>query len=244
MADSNFINLTFLQRAKKIYRVMPISRMIEMFAERQNVLTKPRLWDDPYENFIMRGRGRLADGQIVDYGMRDSLYGQCWTLCRESDAMWRIYSPQSSGVKIRTTIEKLFSSLCNIVPDQSRDVSCFIGKVKYLKREDIERYIENGLYLDGTGTGVVETLLIKRMAFSHEKEVRLIYWAEERDARSEIFQYQIDPHNLIEEVVFDSRLDANSFRIYRDHLRAINFNGTIVHSGLYRSPGPIITRVK
>lgn len=90
------------------------------------------LWDDPFENFILQGRGRTSNGRTVSFGMRESLFGQCWTLNWESDAMWRIYSPDKNGVKIRTTIKKLFESIYNAIPTGKRNVSCFIGKVEYL----------------------------------------------------------------------------------------------------------------
>jgi len=119
---------------------MPVYRLLEIFKQEQNTLLKPNLWDDPFENFILKGLGRLSNGMTVSLGMRDFLYGQCWTLHRESDAMWRIYSPDKNGVKVRTTIKKLFESLYNAIPSRLRDVSCFIGKVEYFKKEDIDTH--------------------------------------------------------------------------------------------------------
>ncbi|MHB8094103.1 MAG: DUF2971 domain-containing protein [Candidatus Aminicenantales bacterium] len=241
--DQGYLNLTVSEKSKRIYRVIPINRLIGIFVNGLNTITKPRLWNDPFENFIMRGKGKLRDGTVVDYGMKDSLFGQCWTLHRESDAMWRIYSPDSNGVKIRTTVRKLYNSLYNSIPSPKRDVSCFIGKVRYLNRRAIKRYLKTGLNIESTGAGIVETLLIKRIAFSHEKEIRLIYWAEDSEALSELFQYRIDPNYLIEEIVFDSRIDQNIFRIYKDHIKRLNFQGAIIHSSLYRPPENIITKI-
>ena len=237
----HFLNLAAQERDKNIYRVMPFLRLMELIRDRRNTLTKPCLWNDPFENFILQGKGLLRNGQIVRYGMRDSLYGQCWTLRRESDAMWRIYSNDSEGVKIRTTIRKLYSSLYEAANPSKRDVSCFIGKVVYLGREAIRSYLTRPINLESSGVGVVETLLVKRIAFSHEKEVRLIYWADENNATADLFRYRIDPYDLIEEVVFDSRLDVNSYRRHKEELRALRYEGRIVQSGLYKAPKNIFT---
>ena len=133
MGYRNYINISAEEKGKNIYRVIPVCWLLELFKTKKNTLLKPALWDDPFENFILKGLGRLSNGKTASLGMRDLLYGQCWTLRRESDAMWRIYSSDKNGVKIRTTIKKLFESLYNVMPSRSRDVSCFIGKVKYFR---------------------------------------------------------------------------------------------------------------
>jgi hypothetical protein len=243
MAYQNYLNLNSEEKNRKIYRVMPIHHLIEVFNNSQNTLSKPRLWDDPFENFILQSKAKLPDGQIVSFGMRDSFYGQCWTFQKESDAMWRIYSPDKNGVKIRTTIKKLFESLYNSVPQKRRDVSCFLGKVKYLTRLGIQRLLKRPISLESSGVGVADTLLIKRKAFSHEKEVRLIYWADENEAISEIYQYHVNPHLLIEQIVFDPRLNRHLYKVYKDYLRRLNYVGKIIQSSLYKAPENIFVKL-
>ena len=54
----------------------------------------------------------LVSGGIgLGIGFKENLYGQCWTKTRESDAMWRIYSPNKNGVRIMTTPRKLLTAL-------------------------------------------------------------------------------------------------------------------------------------
>jgi hypothetical protein len=111
-------NLIFLKEKdldKPIYRIFSFERLKQIFDEQQLTLVKPSLWDDPFENFILNSTGRLPDGRVFEIRFRNTFYGQCWSLTRESDAMWRIYSPDKNGVKVKTTIRKLFSSFFNIV---------------------------------------------------------------------------------------------------------------------------------
>jgi len=233
-----------MDRKKRIYRVIPFYRIIDMFEKKQNTLSKPRLWNDPFENFILKSKALMRDGKYIEFGMRDLFYGQCWTLHRESDAMWRIYSQDTNGVKITTTIRKLYESLFNVVSARRRDLSCFIGRVKYLSFKDIQNYLKNPINLESSGAGIVDTLLIKRKAFSHEKEIRLLYWADDNEAKSELYAYEIDPHDLIDEIVFDSRLNTHIYNIFHDYLKnKMKYEGKIIQSGLYKAPEQVFTKI-
>lgn len=243
MSYRNYLNISTAEKDFSIYRVMPIQRLIEMFLNKQNVLSKPKLWDDPFENFILQSRARLSDGNLVSFGMRDSLYGQCWTLQRESDAMWRIYSQDKNGVKIRTTIRKLYESIYSVIPSPKRDVACFIGKVIYHTQQAIQRRLNTPLSLESSGACIAETLLVKRKAFSHEKEIRLIYWADDPEAAPELFRYTIDPNLLIDQIVFDPRLDQRLYAVFKEYFLSLNFNGRIIQSGLYRAPANTFIRL-
>jgi hypothetical protein len=126
--NRNFLNIDEKQKDKSIFRVISIKKLFELFENKENVLVKPTLWDDPFENFIMNSTGELEDGQMFSIGFRDHFFGQCWTKTRESDAMWRIYSPDKKAVRIATTPRKLLRSLYD-TSDEYRDIHCYIGGV-------------------------------------------------------------------------------------------------------------------
>ena len=107
----HLIHLTEEDLDKPIYRIFSFKRLEEIFKEKKLTLAKPKKWDDPFENFILNSTGTLPDGREFQIGFRDNYYGQCWSLTVESDAMWRIYSPEKDGVKVKTTIRKLFQPL-------------------------------------------------------------------------------------------------------------------------------------
>lgn len=239
--ENNYLNLTIDDRHREVFRVFSFNFLLEMFKTRFNVLVKPCLWDDPFENVILNSRGRLHDGRTCSFGMRDSFYAQCWTLNRESDAMWRIYSPQKNGVKIRTTARKLFESLYDVTSPGTRNVSCFIGKVLYLSVDEIRNY--RRLELEGSGAGVAKTLLIKREAFAHENEVRLLYWHGRENPIEQQYKYELDPFTLIDEIVLDPRMGAAEATNKFDEIRRIGYQGVLFQSDLYRAPEGIFVDI-
>lgn len=120
------------------------------------MLVRPSKWEDPFENFILRA---------------DSVYGQCWTLQRSSDAMWRIYSPKVDAVRIRSTARRLLESL-NQIRGSSGHREAFIGRVRYLNNQRLMSYAKK---IQRQGPAVLaSTILVKCPAFKHEREVRLV----------------------------------------------------------------------
>ena len=111
MNKKNIINLRDEEVNKHVYRVMSLRRFYELFSNQENVLVRPSKWEDPFENFILNAQVRLSDGTIAKFGFRNDFYGQCWTKLTSSDALWRIYSPEKTGIRVRTTVENLFASL-------------------------------------------------------------------------------------------------------------------------------------
>ena len=49
----NYININREEQNKAIYRVFSVDRLLKLFEKKENVLVKPKLWDDPFENFMM-----------------------------------------------------------------------------------------------------------------------------------------------------------------------------------------------
>lgn len=89
-----------------------LKRFNELYYNKENVLVNPRKWDDPFENFMIENAKYLFKGGRI-HTTRDSdcCFGQCWTLTKESDAIWRIYAPNKDGVKVKSTIRILLRSL-------------------------------------------------------------------------------------------------------------------------------------
>jgi len=230
-----FLNLKESDLDRKIYRIISIKRLIELFETKENILVKPHKWEDPFENFILRSKVRLPTGEIIQYNYHDWLYGQCWTFHKASDAMWRIYSPNCDGIRIRTTVRKLFQSLYSSQKTLA-DAKCAIGKVLYLPEIRLKKYASE--IFDNYGIEVenlFKSLLVKRTAFKHENEVRLLYCElEEREQNNDIFSYKIDPHSLIEQLMLDPRLDQAKTKELKAYIKnKTKFTREIKRSLLY-----------
>lgn len=244
MNNDNLIFLTDEDLDRNIYRVFSFGRLKEIFESKQITLVKPKLWDDPFENFILNSTGVLPDGREFQIGFRDSFYGQCWSLTKESDAMWRIYSPDKNGIKVKTTIRKLFAPLFQVGGSHQKfngnvyNLSSFVGRVKYQGTKkliemlnDKER-MSNKIF-DQSGWGQASSFYFKRWAFRHENEVRIMF--NKHDGHeNDLFKYDVDPIKLIDEIVFDPRMKTEEYELRKQEIRSWNYQNNVIQSGLYK----------
>ena len=244
MLKKNYIELTEKQKNSYIYRTITFSRLVEMFETKQNTLLSPSLWDDPFENFILKAFFDW-NGEKVKFSIHDKCFGQSWSFKHESDAMWRIYSPDKSCVRIRTTVNKLAESLS--AKCKSHQISAFIGEVQYYpeKRLQIQAKKLASDIMNSTGINFAMTLLFKRNSFDHEKEVRLIYLGDQTDKFNRIYKYEVDPHQLITSIAIDPRATDQLVDVYKHYLRnKIGFKGSVIKSTLYEPPKELIYHLK
>lgn len=222
-----FLDIPFHKRSSYVYRVISINRLYELFATRQNVLVSPAKWEDPFENFILKSQ-RIS---------RHGWFGQCWTRHRASDAMWRIYSADKKGVRIRSTPALLLQTL-----GKSRGGQGFVGSVQYLPEKPLMRFARKALAAGNLDvvSNAARTLLVKRPAFRHEAEVRLLWYAA-RDAADGLLRSAVDPQALIDQIMIDPRLPAREYYRTRAEIRKkTGFSGQIMRSLIYAPPPQLL----
>ncbi|WP_197339873.1 DUF2971 domain-containing protein [Ralstonia solanacearum] len=225
----------------RIYRIFPISRFIQVLTTKTLTLVKPKKWDDPFENALLSATF-VVDGESTSFAAKESVYGQCWTLHRETDAMWRIYSHGKDGVRVTTTPRKLLTALKRHVGKQA-DVKCFIGKVQYANKSNLKGIFEKIDLMKPDGSGIAESLLYKRQEFSHEREMRLIYSGDDNKCESDIFSFGIDPNELFDRVLFDPRMDESLQDAYIDTLESLGCEVEVRRSTLYDPPENMQIRI-
>lgn len=225
-----------------IYRIFPRFRLLEMIKTNKNTLVKPRLWDDPFENAFLQSVGVTSGGEDVSLEvLRERWYGQCWTTDKDTDAMWRIYSQNKDGVRVKTTVRKIFSGLwCNFKPIDAAE-RCFMGKVEYLERASIEEKINSyKIEYFAKSKNTANTLLLKRNEFKHESEVRILYQDIQSGSGDVIYQYDFNFKSLIEEVTIDPRATSDELNMFSDYFSKIGVTAPVNQSGLYSfTPGKI-----
>lgn len=243
MKLQNLLNLKAIDVERPIYRIVPCNQFLQMLRDKKNGLVLPRKWrGDPFENFILEGVAVMKDGMKVRIGFRDSLYGQCWTLHKESDLMWRAYAPNKDGIKLESNIGSLFQSLYSTIREYC-DLSCFIGKVKYISRYRIGKVLKKVTLLDPSCISIAETLLIKRWAFSSEKEIRLIYFNHDKSFTEEVYQYNIDPNMVFIKAVLDPRMKDRDAEMWKTKFKSEGFYNKIIQSALYKPPQKIFINI-
>lgn len=234
-----YLNLSESEYDKYIYRIVCWKRFKELFDDQQNTLVKPKLWDDTFENFALKSTLKYPDGSEIQLDTHERLYGQCWTKSKASDAMWRIYSKDNEGIRIRTTVNKLLEGLDIANADAHMTMSC-IGKVEYKSESTIMDHANKIFTTDGRMTfgSLFRSLLIKRKAFKHENEIRLLHldWKHELP-KTDVYSYKINPHDLITQVMIDPRKSPSEFKTIEKRIRQeTGYKGDIKRSLLYKLP--------
>jgi len=189
--DANTLNLDL---NTPIYRIFQWDKFMDLMNNNRLCLVKPSLWDDPFENFLLKAKGIRENGETIEFdNIRNLLYGACWTLKDECDGLWRNYTNYECkkcslcdwrkrhggtnvSIKVKTTVGKLMSAFYDF-NNPFHSLSYWIGKVEYLSDQDIIGVLDKcgDRLLDDTGVNLIRTLLIKRKAFEYEQEVRVIF---------------------------------------------------------------------
>ena len=209
--DLNYLNLTDAELDKPIYRIMKEDHVIQFFKERRNVLSQVHNWKDKFENFQM-ALGGVLDGLRFEYDFKSDLVGQCWTRHALSEAMWGIYANDASlrYLRIRSTPRKLLTAFVKAHPKMPQD-TCFLGKVQYKTERGLKDFLGDGSQISVSAVRLARALLLKRNAFKHENEVRILYFGKAADCDDRgLYRYEIDPHDMVTQIMADpNRTRAN-----------------------------------
>ena len=229
-----------------IYRLYSPKYFRKVLNDRRLTLVKPTLWEDPFENALLRCRIRFPDGKNISLApLRERLYAQCWTVCVESDDLWRIYSPKMEGIKVESTVRCISRTLYK--RNHKAASRYFLGRVRYHSEQELRTWLGSpdgaqSLLFKPKKRGYAESLLVKREAFSHEQEVRMIYVEEElgRAKRKEFHQVRVEPNQFFKSVTLDPRLETKVYRQQEQKIRDWGYMGPIGQSLLYNFNTPII----
>ncbi|MGG2111788.1 hypothetical protein ABFY60_14885 [Lysinibacillus pakistanensis] len=149
----------------KIYRFISFETFIDMIMRQSLTFVHPSIWDDPYELFAINTKfketvgsadtvsSELAVETILHQIISNKLYCQSWTKVDESDALWRIYNHSNTSVRIEIDLND-------------------IKELENVEALDVE-YLDAPYEVKGKKS-YYDLLKIKRKAFSHEHEVRLV----------------------------------------------------------------------
>jgi hypothetical protein len=238
-----------------IYRIFPLWFLDEALRLRLLTLNSPSRWEDPYEIIGERISIIRNVADKLERTMPRTLpaaFAQCWSATKESDTLLRAYSrvvkdpyfarnlhPREEGVRVNSTPRKLINAL-RAGTRSFPDGSCYVGGVDYMSEAHVQRELANavGTYGPDVFTAPAnraKLLLLKRDAFQHEAEVRLIY-VEQRDVPPEpVFRVQFDPNEVFDDISFDPRLVEFERKEREAAVRAAGYTGSITVSRLYEN---------
>lgn len=157
-------------------------------------------------------------------------FGQCWSLHEQTDAMWRIYSPDKYGIKVRTTIGKLRKS---IKENTNSDGEVFLGQVEYKNQTEIKENLQ--IILNSTernNSDLAASFLFKCEEFKHEMEIRLLFVPKVNPVEDR-FEYDFNPFDVFDQIMFDPRLDDCVSDLFKQIFTMQGFDKTIKKSEPY-----------
>ena len=157
----------------RLYRNLRISNVLEVIKRKTIQFDEPTRWNDPFEKLFYQN--------VVNCGGRN-YYVVCLCFCYDAvqgeESMWNIHSNDTTPSTpdmyvVRGSFDML--NLCKSLAKANSDIEFYVAPVNYSKgRKEIlqakQRRVESGY------TAIYEfigDMLLKRKAFSYEKEIRL-----------------------------------------------------------------------
>jgi hypothetical protein len=117
-----------------------------------------------YENLVIQGvipNNYDLENFSVSKQFTKLYYINCWhSNVYESDAMWKLYSNDNKGVAVKSTVGSIIKSF------SETDLDLYIGRVQYIDYDDMD--------VELSPNTVFELPFLKRKAFEHEREVRIL----------------------------------------------------------------------
>lgn len=160
-----------------IYKYMSFERFIEMSEKQKLYLTRIDCWQDVFERFIITYLSRKMEMrlnfnhnqvELLCRAIVHSLYAQSWCSSSvESDAMWRIYSPNATGIRVKFRRDDIYHAI-DITNENIIQEPPFF--VEYTNQIPMNR----GATLGGLLKNITYGLKYKRLAFKHENEYRFV----------------------------------------------------------------------
>ena len=175
-------------------RYSDLTALIYLLSERKITLSNPASWDDTNDSYYLalyREKKSLK-----------SVLALCFTQAQETYHHWRVFAPGSDGVCIRFTRKDLLNAV------QGRS-GLHQKSVTYLKLGKIR----------GGSLAVEDLPFLKRFAFAHESEFRMIY--ESKTAREPKLDIPI-PLSSIDRITLSPWLHPALFPHVKKTLLSIN----------------------
>lgn len=218
-----FVNITQDEffRHKILYKYLPLENALRTLKDKSLWFANPVTWKDPFEKRFLEAK-YMMKGSEVKFKWKDRVFCTCLTQTITSEAFWNTYSNNDIGIELRFYREALLEELSRY----EDTYKIFIGKVEYLKTNEIKRGLRsipfNPPFKKGENLNsddfAARLFLLKRTAFSYEDEIRIIIVKENTTHEKGInISYNCENTSLIQSVVIDPRVGDYTFNLLKEH---------------------------
>jgi len=244
MGDIKYINITkeeFLSK-KLLFKYMPLEFALGTIKEKYLWLCNPIIWKDPFEKRFIEAKYKVNNKE-EDFPLKGKLFCSCMTQTPTSEAHWNNYSKGQIGISFKINREKLVK----VLETHTKQYDVYIGKVKYIKTNDLKKKISE---IPGIGTIqpltlsnhelLIKLLLLKRIAFKYEDEIRIIIVKKHKTKENGIkLDYTIKPYDLIDTITIDPNVGQNIEAMLKDLFKKQYGFEKVFKSQLYSMPKDI-----
>lgn len=169
--DLIHVDETLLRRRfSSVYRYVPIVEADSIVRNKVWWFDKPTCWPDKYESYV----ARELFGENAPFGNM-GVYAKCFTFHHSSEPIWQL---SKGRVRLRFTLDKLIRSLSSAKrTDEGPLPKLFIGRARYMDPWVVRDTIDH-LKLSrpkAVSRGAVPALLMKRIGFNYENEIRACF---------------------------------------------------------------------
>jgi len=217
------LNLQDFQDEGKIYRTLSIDRAIAMFDQGKFTFLSPSKWEDPYEKGfltmeIIQNRVPMVIPTVPQVNpVSYNLFAQCWTGIQESEAFWRVRSPQNDGVNIGIDTQTLYTYLNNL------NLNFYIGKVQYLSLKQIfdPAQVRAELAQSGGNNLIfhLRLLLRKRLQYRYEQEYRIFLYKQPSIGDEYFDILPFNPCQLIHRIMLHPKIGKNHETLLKNYFK-------------------------
>jgi hypothetical protein len=221
-----------IQDRGHIYRYLSWERAVDVFQNKRLFFARPQTWPDPYE-IQLRHRGS------------NQLFASCWCQTAISDAMWRTCSPPT-GDAVRIGVKKdALTAAVKAWADEA-GFGCRSRLVDYDSAENVRtrtRELARKLRFKFDLLTATDALFLKREAFRHENEWRILIFGEGVPPGDPGTFIPIDPPTVIASVLLDPRAPTDLVEQRSQFFKkALGYRKSVRASVLDRPPEPIVVQ--
>ena len=244
-----FINFTkeeFLSK-NAIYKYMPLEFALDSLKEKYLWFANPTVWKDPFEKRFIDEEYK-KDNIVIKYPLKGKIFCTCMTQTRTSEAYWNVYNGGKLGASFTLSRDRLLVVLNEFSKENNCDV--YIGKVMYLHTPEIKKNHLSEVSVFGNDfkwnkETQIKLLLLKRIAFEYENEIRIIVVKSNKTKEDGIkLPYKLDTKELVRRVTLDPNIGKNLQEILVNYIDNNYGIKQIYKSSIYTTPKSRIIEIK
>lgn len=219
-----FVNITekeFLQK-KYLFKYMPLENALRTLKDKSLWFANPSTWEDPFERRFLEAKYLNKNKKETKFRWIDRIFCTCMTQTITSEAFWNTYSRGNLGIELRIRRKVFLDELKRF--DSSNLVNIYIGKVEYMKTDDIKKDLKDIPFnppikspLQYNDVFTARLFLLKRTAFEYEDELRFIIVKDKvTKEKGIVLNYGCDNTELIHSIVLDPRMGDYTYDMLKD----------------------------